>query len=163
MKADIYFCTDTYCPGHAYKHSVCPVVYVGGQGTLAEPWGPKVTNDIKEQSGPAQVLPTDAAARDQYPMADGLLYYFPAALAEVARVSKVGNAQHNGDQPLHWNRNRSKDHANKILKHLVDAGTLDADGQRHTAKVAWRALALLQEELEREGLAPLARNARFGD
>jgi hypothetical protein len=36
------------------------------------------------------------------------------------------------------------------VRHLIERGTRDTDGQRHTAKVAWRALALLQEELEAE-------------
>jgi hypothetical protein len=94
-------------------------------------------------------------------MADGLLYYFPAALAEVARVSKIGNDQHNPGQPMHWARGKSTDHANKILRHQVDAGGFDKDGTRHSAKVAWRALAQLQEELERDAGAPLPRNARI--
>lgn len=106
-------------------------------------------------------LPSDAAARNGYPMADGLLYYFPAALAAVAKVSKIGNDQHNPGQPMHWARGKSTDHENKIIRHLADAGTLDSDGTRHSAKVAWRALALLQEELEREEGAPLPRNARL--
>lgn len=105
-------------------------------------------------------LPTDAGERNEYPMADGLLYYFPAALAEVARVSKIGNDQHNPGQPMHWARGKSTDHANKIIRHQLDAGTFDTDGTRHSAKVAWRALAQLQEELEAAG-APLARNARL--
>jgi hypothetical protein len=29
-------------------------------------------------------------------------------------------------------------------------GTMDSDGLRHTAKMAWRALALLQKEIEAE-------------
>lgn len=81
-------------------------------------------------------------------MARGLLDYFPDALAEVARVSKAGNDQHNPGQPLHWAKEKSTDHADCIIRHLVDRGTLDTDGQRHSAKVAWRALALLQIELE---------------
>jgi len=36
------------------------------------------------------------------------------------------------------------------VRHLLKAGTLDADGVRHSAKVAWRALALLQRELDGE-------------
>lgn len=103
-------------------------------------------------------LPSDAAERSEYPMADGLLYYFPSALAAVARVSKVGNAQHNGDEPMHWARNKSTDHANKIIRHLMDAGTMDSDGTRHSAKVAWRALALLEDELIAAGATP-GRNA----
>jgi hypothetical protein len=33
---------------------------------------------------------------------------------------------------------------------LVEAGTIDTDGIRHSAKVAWRALANLEKELEAE-------------
>ena len=105
-------------------------------------------------------LPSDAAARKAAPMAEGVLWYFPAALAEVARVSKAGNDQHNPGQAMHHARGKSTDHADCILRHLADAGLKDSDGLRHTAKVAWRALALLQEELEREAGAPMPRNAR---
>lgn len=104
-------------------------------------------------------LPQDAAARKAAPMAEGLLWYFPNALAAVAAVSKAGNDQHNPGEPMHHARGKSMDHADCIIRHLVDAGTIDTDGQRHTAKVAWRALALLQEEIEREEGCPLPRNA----
>lgn len=94
-------------------------------------------------------LNPDAAARKAIPMARGLLDYFPDALAEVARVSQVGNDQHNPGEPLHWAREKSTDHADCIMRHMVDRGKLDpTDGMRHTAKVAWRALALLQLEIE---------------
>jgi Domain of unknown function (DUF5664) len=83
-------------------------------------------------------------------MARGLLDYFPDALAEVSHVSFVGNEQHNPGQELHWAKGKSTDHADCILRHLVDRGTLDTDGLRHSAKVAWRALALLQTEIEDE-------------
>lgn len=105
-------------------------------------------------------LPENAAERKAIPLAEGCLYYFPAALAEVARVSKRGNDQHNPGQPMHHARGKSTDHADCIMRHLVDAGSFDTDGMRHSAKVAWRALALLQDELERNG-APIARNARL--
>lgn len=105
-------------------------------------------------------LPDDADARNAIPMADGLLYYFPNALAAVAQVSKAGNDQHNPGQPLHWSRGKSTDHENKIVRHLVDAGKKDGKGIRHTAYLAWRALALLQEEIERDEGAPMPRNAR---
>lgn len=94
-------------------------------------------------------------------MAEGVLWYFPAALAEIARVSKAGNDQHNPGQPMHHARGKSTDHADCILRHLADAGLKDSDGLRHTAKVAWRALALLQEELERDEGAPMPRNAKL--
>jgi hypothetical protein len=105
-------------------------------------------------------LPTDAAERAKFPMADGLLYYFPNALAEVSAVSRIGNEQHNPGEPMHWAREKSTDHANKILRHLIDAGTMDTDGTRHSAKVAWRALAMLEDELIAEGRTP-GRNARI--
>jgi hypothetical protein len=108
-------------------------------------------------------LPSTADERNEYPMADGLLYYFPAALAEVSRVSKIGNDQHNPGEPMYWARGKSTDHANKIVRHLLDAGGIDVDGGRHTAKVAWRALALLQEEMEREAGAPMPPNARLAN
>jgi len=104
-------------------------------------------------------LPTDAAARNEYPLADGLLYYFPNALAKVAQLSKIANEQHNPGEPMHWARNKSTDHANKILRHQLDAGTVDSDGTLHSTKVAWRALAQLEDELIAAGAKP-GRNAR---
>jgi hypothetical protein len=103
-------------------------------------------------------LPTDPKDRKSIPLVSGCLDYFPAALAEVAKVSKAGNDQHNPGQPMHHARGKSMDHADCCGRHLVDRGTFDTDGQRHTAKAAWRILALLQEELEAAG-APLARAA----
>lgn len=106
-------------------------------------------------------LPDDADARNAFPMADGLLDYFPNALAEISAVSRVGNDQHNPGEPMHHARSKSKDHANKIIRHLIDRGKRDSKGIRHTAYLAWRALALLQEEIERDTGAPLPRNARI--
>lgn len=105
------------------------------------------------------VLPTDPSARKAIPMMTGCLDYFPAALAEVAKVSKLGNDQHNPGEPLHWARGKSTDEADTIVRHLMERGSLDTDGTRHTAKAAWRVLALLQKELEEAGLAPLSRGS----
>jgi hypothetical protein len=52
---------------------------------------------------------------------------------------------------MHWAREKSTDHADCIVRHLVERGTVDSDGVRHSAKVAWRALALLQTEIENAG------------
>lgn len=92
--------------------------------------------------------PSEHADRKARPMARGLLDYFPDALAEVAHVSLVGNEQHHPGKPVHWEKDKSTDHSDCLLRHLTDAGTPDTDGLSHTAKVAWRALALLQTELE---------------
>ena len=106
------------------------------------------------------VLPIDPAQRKSIPMATGLLDYFPLALAEVAKLSLIGNRQHNPGLPMHWARGKSTDHADTILRHLIDRGTIDTDGVRHSTKVAWRALAMLQQELEDAGGKP-GRGSRF--
>jgi hypothetical protein len=106
-------------------------------------------------------IPVASAERKQIPLTTGLVDYFPAALAYVARISKAGNDKHNPGQPLHHARGKSNDHADCIARHLVDRGLIDPeDGLRHTGKLAWRILALLQEELENEEGAPLPRGAQ---
>ena len=116
-------------------------------------------------NSPSAILPTDSQERKLFPLTSGVLDYFPAALAELARVSYIGNEKHNPGEPLHHARGKSGDHADCIARHLIERGTFDevvANGRvyrvRHTAYVAWRALALLQEELESAG-APQARGA----
>jgi hypothetical protein len=107
----------------------------------------------------AELLPTGAADRKKVPLGSGVLDYFPAALIEVAKVSFVGNEQHNPGQPLHWARGKSNDHPDTMIRHYMERGTIDTDGMRHSAKMAWRALAILQMELEAAG-APIARGSR---
>jgi hypothetical protein len=95
-------------------------------------------------------VPHEASERKQIPLATGLLDYFPDALMEVAKVSLAGNRQHLPGQPLRWAKEKSRDEADALLRHLIDRGKRDTDGMRHSAKVAWRALALLQREIEQE-------------
>lgn len=95
-------------------------------------------------------LPTDSKARKDIPLARGVLDYFPDALAAVAALSQAGNDKHNPGQPLHWSREKSSDHADCIMRHLIDRGTVDPeDGILHDVKVAWRALAMCQLALEK--------------
>jgi hypothetical protein len=91
--------------------------------------------------------------RKAMPLASGVLDYFPDALLAIAEVSRVGNEQHHPGAPLHWDKSKSTDEADALMRHLLDRGTLDTDGLRHTAKAAWRALALLQRELDAEANA----------
>lgn len=92
-----------------------------------------------------------ATGRKRLPITTGLLDYFPAACAAVAECSLIATAQHHPDKPMHWERDKSTDHADCLVRHLIDRGKTDIDGVRHSAKVAWRALALLQLELEAAG------------
>lgn len=120
--------------------------------------GQPVVN-LKDPSAPPTTLPTSPEARKGIPIATGVLDYFPAALAEVAKVSKAGNDQHNPGEAMHWARGKSMDQADTCVRHLMERGEIDVDGMRHSAKAAWRALAILQLELEEAGEAPLARGA----
>lgn len=134
-------------------------------GEIYNPNEPHGCNRVYEHMfppGPAQrladwetvteVLRKDGLAqkRKRQPLATGVLDYFPDALIAVAETSFIGNEQHNPGQPLHWAKEKSTDHADCIMRHLIDRGTRDTDNVRHSAKLAWRALANLQIELERE-------------
>ena len=91
-----------------------------------------------------------ALKRKQTPIFSGVLQYFPDAIKAVASCSFVGNEQHNPGTYLHWDRSKSGDEKDALTRHLMDAGTMDTDGIRHSTKVAWRALAALQKEIENE-------------
>lgn len=91
-----------------------------------------------------------AQERKEYPLVTGVIDYFPDALLAVAHVSFVGNQQHNPGQPLHWDRSKSTDEDDAMGRHLIERGTKDTDGMLHSAKMAWRALAKLQKEIELE-------------
>jgi hypothetical protein len=96
----------------------------------------------------ATTLPTESSQRKLYPVASGCLDYFPDAIAAISHLSWIGNQQHNPGQPLHWARSKSDDEADTMLRHFLQRGTVDGDGVLHTVKMAWRALAILQKELE---------------
>jgi len=90
----------------------------------------------------------DAIKRKETPVYSGVLMYFPDAIKEVAKCSQAGNDQHHKGKPLHWDRSKSGDELDALTRHLLEAGTIDTDGILHSTKVAWRALANLQKELE---------------
>jgi hypothetical protein len=147
----------------AYLHSGCKCDWCGArrsEGFVASGFGTRCV----EFSG-GELLPPpnggriklaatavpEAARRKATPIASGVLAYFPDALAEVARVSKVGNDQHNPGEPLHWAKEKSTDELDALARHLTDrlkGEVFDTDGVRHLGKVAWRALAALQRELD---------------
>lgn len=123
-----------------------------------------------EENKRLMTLPTDSAERKNYPMLRGCLGYFPAALAGVSRVSKLGNDKHNPGEPLHHAREKSTDHGDCILRHLTDTEDLLAafDDNANVTKemiltevnqLAWRVLAYSQELHETFG-APLAPGAK---
>ena len=96
----------------------------------------------------ATTFPEDADGRKRRPVASGVIDYFPDALIAVSEVSFAGNEQHNPGQSLRWTRGKSGDESDALMRHFLQRGTIDTDGIRHSAKVAWRALAMLQKEIE---------------
>jgi hypothetical protein len=93
-------------------------------------------------------LPTDRDARNAIPVWDGCIAYFPDVWAEVAKVSVLGNKQHNLGAKLRWDTTASTDHKNKAMRHMLDdtnGEVMDDDGQTyHLAKALWRIAAALQ-------------------
>ena len=88
-----------------------------------------------------------------FPMFEGLLKYFPNALREISHLSLVANEQHNPGEPLHWAREKSFDHKDALLRHLTEiakGNEIDDDDILHATKVAWRALANLEETLRKK-------------
>jgi hypothetical protein len=119
---------------------------------------------------PKTTLPQDSAARKDFALYQGLIRYFPAALAAVAKVSKIGNDKHNPGQPMHHARGKSTDQEDCILRHLIDlsedfgAGIgRDENGVPQVAYIAWRALALAQIWLEKHDERPIAPGAKHDD
>lgn len=121
-------------------------------------------------------LPTDSNVRKEVPMWRGLLRYFPAALAGVARISFLGNQKHNPGQEMHHARSKSNDHGDCVVRHLTDVGDYlaelerEQDPARREQLVAamlievdqqtWRQCAFSQDLHERFGGAPLAPAAK---
>ncbi len=126
---------------------------------------------LMQQSTKILTLPTDSNERKNIPLLSGCLKYFPAALAGVANISKLGNDKHNPGEPLHHARGKSMDHGDCILRHLTDVEDLKAAKSRgdttitneaillEAGQLAWRTLAYVQMLHEELG-APLAPGAK---
>ena len=89
---------------------------------------------------------SSADVRKGQPVYTGVLKYFPNALKEVSSCSLAGNKQHHPDKELHWDKTKSTDNEDALVRHLIDhsINPMDDDGVLHLAKVAWRALAALE-------------------
>jgi hypothetical protein len=89
----------------------------------------------------------------------GVIDYFPLAFVAIAELSRIGNDTHNFGEPLHWSRGKSDDHPDALMRHFIERGKVDVNGVRHSTQVAWRALAILQLELEAAAIASAEENA----
>jgi len=101
------------------------------------------------------MLPTDAQERKNIPVYSGFVCYFPHAIAEVAKLSKAGNDQHNPGTPLHWDRSKSGDERDALMRHVLDGAMLQEswdypldEAILEARAVAWRAMAHLEKLCE---------------
>lgn len=162
-----------YAPGHPADLNG-PIIQPTGDVTLndvegpapaAEPFTPEERDEFDEsleefmdEVASRTASTVDAAIeayangsaewRKQRPVYTGVLKYFPDAILEVAHCSFVGNEQHHPGTEVHWDKSKSADEHDAMIRHSLEAGTTDTDGVRHSAKVAWRALAALQREID---------------
>lgn len=100
-------------------------------------------------------LPLDSKERKEVPLFTFLNEYFPDAFIAVTRLSHKANEKHNPGEPMHWAREKSQDHKDCILRHLMDEERIDPEtGEPEAVAAFWRAGAnaqLVIEKLRREG------------
>lgn len=85
------------------------------------------------------VFPENDAERAKYPIADFIRYFFPNAIAALARHSYESQQKHSpGTRRLTWNKDASIGDGNQLMRHFMD-DELEA--------TAWRALELLERKL----------------
>ena len=106
--------------------------------------------ELERSKQEEEVKDKEKNGRKGMPVYSGVLTYFPDALKEVAKCSLAGQKQHNQGDKLYWDKNKSFDNEDALVRHLIDhsKNPVDDDGILHLAKVAWRALASLQIYLE---------------
>ena len=102
-------------------------------GLVAYVWGAtsKPTEEVKP-------LPEDAEKRKEYKIFSGFVNYFPYAIAAVSHLSYKGSLQHHPEGPMHWDKNKSSDELDALMRHMIDG-----DWEH----VAWRAMSNLERKL----------------
>ena len=85
------------------------------------------------------MLPEDSQERKEHPVYSGFVGYFPDAMVAVARHSWLGNQKHNPNSHVHWDRSKSGDELDAMMRHILE---------RDWVAVAWRAMANLQKQIE---------------
>jgi len=122
-------------------------------------------------------LPADDKARKGLPLFKQITRYFPKALREITKVSVVNNVRYNPDREptnINWNRPLSTDQLGSLFRHLleyeVDGKVFDlvpSDVAKKTgitqvyvlAEAAWRSLAALELEIEKQEASALVEKS----
>jgi hypothetical protein len=105
------------------------------------------------------LLPTDAKERKEIPIGTGVLDYFPLTMTEIAKASVAGNKQHVPGTPLHWDRSKSKDDFDAMIRHAIQRNDPDENGVSHAGAMAWRACAVAEKILEERSNQAKAQGA----
>lgn len=114
------------------------------------------------------LFPSDDAGRKALPIFAMIVGYFPNALREVTRVCVANNVRYSPDRAptdIVWNRGKSQDQFGSLFRHMLERkvdGHVFETVSEEVAKVigrpnvyvlaeaAWRALAMLEEEIEQQ-------------
>mgnify|MGYP003148837701 CR=1 FL=1 len=101
---------------------------------------PRLTKQYNQEmtNKEPRCFPENAAERKTYPVYSGFVNYFPHAIAAVAKCSYEGNQQHHPDKSLHWDKSKSSDELDALMRHMMEG---------EWAQVAWRAMANLERKL----------------
>ncbi len=90
--------------------------------------------------------------RKQCPVTSGVLGYFQEALLAVANHSLVANDKHNPGAELHWDKSKSADELDSLVRHIIDLKNghdYDDNGLHVEVAIAWRGLANLQRKIDK--------------
>lgn len=93
-----------------------------------------------EEAVQDRLLPDDPQQRKAIPVYSAFMRFFPRAIVAVTKMSMEGQAQHNADgDSIKWIRSASSDDKDALMRHVLE---------EDWAKVAWRAMAILEKHLE---------------
>ena len=86
-------------------------------------------------------LGNSSVERKAVPIYTAFIKYFPDAIIEVTKNSVRGNLQHNTPDKIFWDKDKSKDELDALMRHMIE---------EDWASVAWRAMANLQRKCDEE-------------
>ena len=93
-----------------------------------------------EEAIDSLILPSAAEERKQIPVYSAFVRFFPRAIVAVTKMSMEGQRQHNANgDSIKWIRSASSDDKDALMRHVLE---------EDWAKVAWRAMAILEKHLE---------------
>jgi hypothetical protein len=131
-----------------------PKEMLDSESRLCHLCDPKVNREMADNNH-IQYLSTNSKERKETPIYSGVFKYFPKTIIAIAQQSQAGHDQHyDKDEPLHWNRAKSGDDADALLRHCLDliAAELsnDIEAMREAVgAIAWRACAVSEKILDK--------------